>query len=444
MKQKLTLSLFFVVTLFSSKAQSVDQYVQDNYSAEIVTKIYNLVSKTNISGDKQRAIAGIFKNQDNAIAVMIKNNETKRAIDSVNSLYQNSWKAILSATDQFYYSTETAKENKDLRYSYTLLSLAIKYKDDLSLSAPLTDYLLSKIDSLKIKEDLFYQQNPTQVFNSYTLQNQYINSVLSDLQYSKLMDIKGKERAYSKAKIDWEELTQKGLAINLNADSTISQFVKFYLKKDFIYGRYQQNLSVRRVHLQNLYDTEPDAMRKLYYSRKYKNTQDNNKPGNFSQFLFAIKNTDKLGLSEDKEKELLNKANELEKLKEEAYSLDSTKPYDSRKYECENLKQILSPEQYENLLNIKNSGRAKNAAYTDWRELTQRNMIAGHDKDSTIAELSDYYLRRLNAIDKNEDDKIRQSDVLKELYDTKPNALSALIKARRSPGNDTQGQSFQW
>jgi hypothetical protein len=267
---------------------------------------------------------------------------------------------------------------------------------------------------------------------------------LTDVQYKKLIEIKGKDKAYDKAKTDWNELRELALVTNPNVDSIITLFANFYLEKDFAYGRYQKNNSAKRRYLQHLYDTEPDPVRQLYYARKYKNLQQNNKPFEFSQFLFAIRNTDKLGLTQDQSKDILGKANELEKLKEAAYQQDSTKPFDSRAYECTNLKQILKSEQYDQFLILKNTGRAKNQAFADWRELTQRNMIQGHDKDATVTELSNYYLQRLSAYDRNEDNKVLQSEILKELYDHKPTALNALIKARRNPGNDTQGEAYNW
>jgi hypothetical protein len=439
---------FLTIVLFISSgivnAQTLDPYIANNYPSQVVTKLYNLVSKTSINSSKQIAIADIFKSQDDSIANMIKNNEPKRTIDSVNKIYMNSWRAVLSATDEFYYSTETAKENKELRYSYYLLSMAINNKDLLNLNQPVVDYILSKIDSLKIKEDLFYQQSPSQYFNSYTLQNKYLNDVFSDEQYKKLIEIKAKEKALIRAKTDWEELNNLGLAAGLNADSTIIQFIDFYLSKDYIYGRFQNNSIAKRKALQNLYDTEADPVRKLYYARKYKNAGQNNKPFEFSQFLFAIKNTDKLGLNEGQVKDLFGKANELEKLKEEAYRQDSSKPYDAKKYECENLKQILTETQYNQFLVEKNRGRAKNLALADWRELVQRNMTFGHDKDSTVGVLTNFYMQRQSIYDHYEDDKIKQSDMLKLLYQTTPSAIKALLKARRSPANNTQGQGYIW
>lgn len=443
MKKVPILILFSVLALWG-KAQTVDQYVLDNYSSDIINKIYDLVAKTNINGSKQIAIANILQQQTTEVNTMIRNNQPKTAIDSINKIYQNSWRAIFSTTDEFYYSTETIKENKILRYSYTLLSLALERRETLNLSSPLADYLLSKLDSLKVQEDLFYQQNPNQVFNSYNLQNKYINAVFTDEQYKKLIEIKNKDRDYSKAKIDWEALVSFNLAEGLNVDSTLAQFANYYLAKDYIYGRYQQNLNVRRQQLQRLYDTEPDAVRKLYYARKYKDAHFNNKPLDFSQLLFAIKNTDKLNLSAEQTKDLFAKANELEKLKEEAYSQDTSKPYDSKRYECENLKQILTADQLDMLLILKNLGKAKNLAAADWRELTERNMIAGHNMDSTITQLTNYYFQRQCIYDRNEDNKILQAEILNELYANKPPALLALIKARKNPDNNTQGQGYSW
>ncbi|MEO8769587.1 MAG: hypothetical protein ABI402_05865 [Ferruginibacter sp.] len=446
MKAKLIAALVPVMMLFCSEGSSqiVDQNVLDNYSPEVISRMYQLVKKTNINSIKQNAIAIIFKNQGDAISNMIRNGNTQTEIDSVYNAYQNSWKSVLSSTDQFYYSTELYQENTALRYSYPLILNVIKYQTEIGLSSNAVNYLLARIDSLKIQEENFIAQNPDQLFNSFSLQNKYLNNVMSDSQYMRFVRIYYDKKIALKAKTEWDELVQKNLQGTYDAEITTQQFYDFYMAKQFAYGRYERNELQKRSYLQHLYDTEPEAERKLYYARRFKNAGQNNKPTDFSQFLFAIKNTNQLTLNEDQVKAVFEKADSLEILKERAYQEDSTHPYDAKAFESSRLKNILSSEQYNNFLHLKNSGRAKSHALNDWYELGQRNMTQGHNMDSTVTEIRNFYLVRQNLYDYYADDKITQGLLVAAVNRGMPASLRALVKARKSPGNDTSGEGYNW
>ncbi len=166
----------------------------------------------------------------------------------------------------------------------------------------------------------------------------------------------------------------------------------------------------------------------------------------FSQLSLAVKFKDSIGIDGGVVSSLLLKLDTLKQMKDSFYSKNpgSKKSLDTRAFESLTLNNLLSEDQYNKLLIIKNTAKSKNYALTDWQELQTRGLASGYDSVTTISQLAGFYLARQNAYDRYAYDAIQQSANIKSVYDNKPAALNVLMHARRNPNNDTNGQSFQW
>jgi hypothetical protein len=219
------------------------------------------------------------------------------------------------------------------------------------------------------------------------------------------------------------------------SDSTIASYIKKGKHKKFID-------SIKALSLER-FDSLFSATEKFQYYTSRKDVS-RVSPIPYSQFSLAIKFKDSLGLSESITEALMAKSDTLKKMQDAFYAQNPNKKFDSKAFESETLSNILTEAQHTKLLIIKNKKSAINSAVNDWNELEKRGLTNGHNKDTTIIQLTNFYLARQSAYDRYAHDKIQQSTNVKMIYDNKPAALNALMHARRNPNNDTIGQSFQW
>lgn len=447
MKAKQLLLLLLSITVFSSlaKAQTyaVDTSIIRKYNSSLVNEVYDVIAKTNISAAKQKEIVNILKRQDSVLAVLIAQNSPYETIDSINQVYTKQWKAYLSTAEQMFYAVEKEKELAREKFTYAFISLALKHSGELELTQEQNDLITLYIDTLKIKEESFLNTNKEQGFNSYNLEKWKLNSVLSDNQMLQLLTIKNKERMKLRARQDWDEMVLRTLVTGDIDEEQTNQFVDFYIRKDYAYTRFEIK-EYRNEYLHNLYKTEPPLLKKLYYNRKADDPNTAIPVSSFSQFMLAIQNKTQLGLTSTQIDSLGFFSDNLNNKKYDEAKADPTKKYDARAYESLHLNRILTNEQYRSLLIIKNTSKAKNFALNDWREIEQRGLAPNFSKDTSLIELTNFYIARECTYDRYEYDKVKQSTLISAIYANKPRVLNALVHARRNPGNNTIGQGYQW
>ena len=444
-KQLLLFIICLTATAVKMNAQTyaVDTSIIRKYNSSLVNEVYDVISKTNISAAKQKDIVNILKKQDSVLAVMIAQNRPYEAIDSMNQVYTKQWKAYLSSAEQMFYAVEKEKEYKREKFTYDFISLALKYTSELGLSQQQNDAIVIYIDTLKTKEETFVSLNKEEGFNSYNLEKRKLNSVLSDNQFLTLLTIKNNKKMELRARQDWDEMVLRNIVTGSISEEQTNQFADFYLRKDFAYIRFEDE-AARKEYLRSLFNAEPPLLKKLYYNRKADDTKSSIPLSSFSQFMLAIQNKTKLGLTNSQIDSLGFFSDNLNNKKYDEAKLDPTKKYDARAYESLHLNRILTNEQYRSLLIMKNKSKAKNFALNDWRELEQRGLAANFSKDTAIIELTNYYTARECIYDRYEYDKVKQSTFISVIYASKPHVLNTLIHARRNPGNNTIGQGYQW
>lgn len=162
----------------------------------------------------------------------------------------------------------------------------------------------------------------------------------------------------------------------------------------------------------------------------------------YSQYAIALRYKDTLNLNNTQIDQMYIEIKNLKIRKNEHY-VAHKESLDTRGDESERMTQLLTGNQYDLLLRLKNHTKAKSNAENDWKEIELRDMHDELSKSETIEELYEYYIVRESLYDKYRHDPITQSAETRSHYiNNRPIVLKALIKARKSNLNDTMGGNF--
>ncbi|MEO8769591.1 MAG: hypothetical protein ABI402_05885 [Ferruginibacter sp.] len=259
---------------------------------------------------------------------------------------------ISDPISDYFSIEETFIENNNAYYQ---LEFAINNSKTIGLTETNIIELSGGIDSMKARELEFLKMNPGVKFNSRPYQNKYLNKILTDEQYCVFIILKNKVKAHEKAKRDWDEFVEKGLSKGYDQIKTIKEFEKFYIGKAFAYGRYETREKMRKKYLDNLYNSQSAAGVQLYFARQDDTKKDRNKKSDKSQLMLAIENSYKLELTPVQLKQLLDKLNELNAVKDSAFIKDFEKKFDLTADEMKSLEEILTDNQLKLFVSLKNS-----------------------------------------------------------------------------------------
>ncbi len=260
----------FALVGSKAKSQNVDSLVIKNYTPSIVVKVYEIVSKvqTPIPAKRQRQFARLFKENDSLITALIKNGSAVSYIDSVKASTESRFDSLLSTKENYKYYIGSKKVDNSYPIALTQISLAITYKDSIGLNDSAVNVLLTKLDTLKQMKASFNAQYPDKVFDSRPYESMIMTNILTEDQYSLLLNLKNKVRVKSFAESDWKELVQRGLDKNYNKDSTLSSLSDFYLARQNVYDRYAHDKIKQSANMTVIYNNRPDALKALIHARR--------------------------------------------------------------------------------------------------------------------------------------------------------------------------------
>lgn len=272
-KRKQLQRVFFLTAVIctgylTGQAQAIDKSILTNYPAAVVARVYDVASKINIDAAKQKLLADAFEEQDNIVVNLIKQKASSIAIDSIKQELQRRWYNILSAKQQYYYSTASRKENNQFKYPFSLFSLAIENRDSLKLSEALVDSIFLRIDTLKRTQDAFIKENPGKWFDSKPYQSENMNRFLSADQFSMLLTIKNTTKARSYAEKDWKEIETRGLDKNYNKDTVLKELTAFYIAKQSAFDQYEHDKLKQSSLVKYITSNKPKILNVLIHARR--------------------------------------------------------------------------------------------------------------------------------------------------------------------------------
>ncbi len=180
------------------------------------------------------------------------------------------------------------------------------------------------------------------------------------------------------------------------------------------------------------------------YNRYVKTQKENAKDKySYSQFAIGIRYKDTLDLSPMQVTTIMAYIDSLKQMKSQYYAT-AKRSLDTRAFESAHLAEILTNQQYGQLLIYKNKGKAGFFAEQDWVEVHERGLDSIYTKEVAVKDLFDYYLIREAISNRFQHDPIKQKAEMREIYATRPQVLRSLEKARRSPQNNTAGSGYGW
>ena len=200
------------------------------------------------------------------------------------------------------------------------------------------------------------------------------------------------------------------------------------------------------LNVKSDYDDQITALLNIEqkYSRYVKSVKEKSKDKySYSQFAIGIRYKDTLALSPIQITAMMSYIDSLKQMKNQHYNTKG-KSLDTRAYESEHLAQILTNQQYGQLLIFKNHSKAESFAEQDWIEVQKRGLDSTYTKEIATKQLYDYYLLREALYNRFQHDPIKQKAETRDLYINRPTVLKSLEKARRSPENNTAGSGYQW
>lgn len=159
-----------------------------------------------------------------------------------------------------------------------------------------------------------------------------------------------------------------------------------------------------------------------------------------SLFSAAIKFRKALHATEQQTDSLLFYGMRLKQMRDSAYRINPLLPYDTKDYENYHLSTILNEEQFGWLLAMRYRPDALVNAEHDWNDLEKRGFGKGMNKTSTIAVLTDYYVRVKSSSNLYAYDLVKQSANARDVKDNMPKALRTLQYARKN--NITNGNAL--
>lgn len=161
-----------------------------------------------------------------------------------------------------------------------------------------------------------------------------------------------------------------------------------------------------------------------------------------SKFALAVQYRNVLHLNEKQVDDLLDRAAEMEQLKNTAKVSDrSEKKFTQKGYESEQLPLILTENQYGRLLVIANRDQALTWAKNDWQELRTRGLTEGYDSATVIKQIFNFDIEQQVARTRWVNDPVQLNAALKVSNETMPAALSKLKAARAQTAVGTAAAS---
>lgn len=297
-----------------------------------------------------------------------------------------------------------------------------------------------KSDNKIFKDSLTYcatHVDSAIVFNMWKYQRSHITQILTNAQYQQLLELKHQNKAVAEAQKTWKSAVQKNnIFLGFNKDTALKQLTSYIRDKRIASDRYYHNSEIKDSIIKKLKDDAPIAVQVLLSQNPYYGTSMS------TQFGVALKYKDTLGLTPSQAVKIIDAS--IQHNKQYNAAQKSGTRFKLEESQAKQMKLILSPSQYDNLLTIYNSPHAIKHANSDWQRLSSKNMVGGFNKDSTINQLTSYYLNIYNVSLKFADSSNLKEQKLQSLYATMPNAAAIAKKIKHFNLKNSQTGQFTW
>ncbi|RVT71969.1 hypothetical protein EOD40_16240 [Flavobacterium sufflavum] len=420
--------LFLIILCLPVISQAqLSQNLSKRFPAYIIYKIEDVVSKINLTEDKQIQIGNKLLEKDRLANISLTNGKPASMLKSCYTIDINFLKPILSKDQLESYEYEMNKDNRFLA--------ALKFAKELKLDA-------AQISEIRKQNFSLGEDSKMSAKETIWVYDDKLFQILSKDQFILLHRIIYKEQSMEDAKNDWDKIIKLKLVANEN-DKT--EFVKI-LMYHFVKNGFLDKKAERYDKAQRDLWTNKIALEEPFLLIHVNILSDGNYADN--KYSSVIKCEKELELTKKQIDTLLFKYSQLERIKFENKEKESTaivpKAVPS---EYDDVTKILTTDQVKKWLLNKNLKEAKRIASRNWEQLQVEGLTTGLDKDKTLTELSVYQLKYLVArergmIDHTQDVIFFVRDVEKE----KPELLKQLdaLIAQSKSKNTTAKSVLTW
>ena len=430
MKPKIIKILFFLFCIYFPMANQaqVSSKVIKSFPAHIITKIYDVASKIELSEENQLKIGKKLYTSDSLANVSLAKGEPLSRLKKYYPPGKKFLIGILKPEELDSYLYELDKKNRFLLALKSATILQLDQKQTLEIRKQ--EKLL---DSLKI----------TDYLQKYQFCNRKLDSILSKKQYTTLMKLAYTDESKEETDKDWKNIQKLKLVPTKDSSRVYTKLYAFNLEKNSFLDTHAKKFDTKQsIEIKNLIvlEKQPPVLTRynILSNFIYK----------LNLFSIAIQYEKELHLNATKIDSLLSRYQELElmkyKDKEKNPLLKKTDSYTS--FEQKGITTILDPKQIATLLTYKNKQNAKQLAQENWNELEKQGLTKGYNKDINLEEFTKYQLLYLVAseqlkMNNNPVNMFRKRDV--ELK--KPELLKQLDAIKRSEKNiKTTKNELRW
>jgi hypothetical protein len=191
-----------------------------------------------------------------------------------NSIFRDS---VIKASNKQYTSLIRAALFRDGSLLATnQFTIALKYKKTLELRPSLTDTLLWHAMYLDNRQDSFKTRDPFAKTDFKAYEAQWLNKLLTEEQYTKLLAIKNASAARLDAEEDWQDMETWNITKGFDKETTLKELYKYYLAKWIAYYRLANDKLKQEANQRAIKEMQPKALKMLSAAKKLPNPVNDN------------------------------------------------------------------------------------------------------------------------------------------------------------------------
>lgn len=418
MKTKMKIVLLGILCCPIISQAQVSPNAIKQFPAHIVYKIDDIVSKVNLTEDKQIKIGQKLITADSLATISLAKGGAVDQLKSYYTIDANFLKPILSTEELEHYGYIQNKENRFL--------VALEFAKDLKLDP-------TQISEIRKQNDFtvsLLKMSPKETFQLY---NTKLNSILTKEQYVSLLKIFYQEQSIEDAKNDWKKIKLHKLVTDKNEKIEFTKIVNYYLGKNSFLDKKAEQYDKKRGDFlaKKITLAEPPLL--IYANILSEGSYKKNR------YASVIKYGKELELTKPQIDSLLLKYRQHERIILENTEKESIlSPPKIVPSEYDNIAQILNSEQINKWLVNKNKNDAKKEALRNWVQLEEEGLTKDLDKNKTLVEFSNYQLKYLVTKERAIIYHTQENIFLKrDVEQKKPELLKQLDAIARSKSKNT-------
>lgn len=247
--------------------QAFSSAVLDGYESSVVSQVFDLVRKGDLTESQQIQIASLVNQKDQQIKLALEANSSIDSVNIIKNNFDDQIRAILSTTQKYEIYVANVKENAKHKYTYSQFAMAIRYKEELDISESQESALMTKIGELKEMKNAYYNQNGKSL-DTRAFESEEISQILTAEQYMELLYKKNITKAESYAEKNWLEMVQRNLTEGYQKESVIQELILYYVARQSIYNKFEHDLIQQKSEANVLYKARPLVLKMLQKARR--------------------------------------------------------------------------------------------------------------------------------------------------------------------------------